>query len=150
MAWTKSHASRWCQKSHEREEIMPFPCFLGTAFPSGSRTESVTCSYSTASTLMQLNPSSLSALLSLCKAQISPQLPNGSLLIYCRHHSVLCLTTSQWVSSTVLHFCSIPLDGCLAVNSSQSLNKSACNRGEGGEKRREMEDGNRRVGFYQL
>lgn len=40
---------------------------------------------------MQLNPSSLSALLSLCKAQISPQLPNGSLLIYCRHHSVFVL-----------------------------------------------------------
>lgn len=60
---------------------------------------------------MQLSPSSLSALLSLCKAQISPQLPNGSLLIYCRHHSVLCLTTSPWVSSTVLHFCSFLLTG---------------------------------------
>ena len=98
---------------------------------------------------LKLSLPSVSALPPLCMAQISPQLAHGSLLKHRRRHFF------YFFLQHLNEFLRLPTpphsavaDGCLAVNSSESLNKSACNRGEEEEEKRETEDGNRRVGFH--
>lgn len=65
-------------------------------------------------------------------AQISLQLAHGS-LSHQRRHFFFFLATSQWVSSTAHPPYSALAEGCLAVYSSESLNKSACNWGDAKE-----------------